>query len=242
MTVFYAPEVAFNNVLPKEESQHAIKVLRLKKGDKIVIVDGKGNGYLAEILFPDSNHCEFEILETLPDEGNIDYHLHIAIAPTKNVERFEWFVEKATEIGIHEITPIICKFSERKMIKPERLEKIVISACKQSMRAQFPVVHSLCSFQEVLTTYSAQQKFIAHCYTDQIMKEFDCVRKRNFLKNLIEPSTKIFILIGPEGDFSIDEVKTAIEKGFDPVSLGVGRLRTETAGIVACTTVALINQ
>ena len=232
MALFYVPNLASGNVLPEEESQHAVKVLRLQVGSGITVVDGIGGFYNAQITNPHPKHCGFEIVESQTEFGKRDYKLHIAIAPTKNIERLEWFIEKATEIGIDEITPVICRFSERKIVKEERLEKIIISAAKQSVKAYFPKLNPLCTFDELLKTQSASQKFIAHCYDED----------KRLLQTEIQKSTDILILIGPEGDFSIEEVQKAISLGFAPVSLGKSRLRTETAGVVACHTVALLNQ
>jgi 16S rRNA (uracil1498-N3)-methyltransferase len=232
MTLFYCPTLETASVLSEEESQHAVKVLRLEIGDKIIVVDGKGGFYEAEITFAHHKKCEFKILSGQQKFGKQNYHLHIAIAPTKNIERLEWFIEKAVEIGINEITPIVCRFSERKIIKEDRLEKIIVSAAKQSIKAYFPVLNPLCSFDEFLKKYTAQQKFIAHCY------ETD----KKLLKTEILQGSDVLILIGPEGDFSQEEVLKSLELGFLPVSLGESRLRTETAGVIACHTVQLINQ
>ena len=232
MTLFYCPTISDTTVLSEEESQHAVKVLRLQVGDEIALVDGVGGFYKARISNPHPKHCGFEIIESQTEFGKRDYKLHIAIAPTKNIERLEWFIEKVTEIGIDEITPVICRFSERKIIKEERLEKIIISAAKQSVKAYFPKLNSLCTFDELLKTQSASQKFIAHCYEED----------KRLLQTEIQKSSNILVLIGPEGDFSKDEVHKAISLGFMPVSLGESRLRTETAGVVACHTVALLNQ
>jgi 16S rRNA (uracil1498-N3)-methyltransferase len=231
MALFYVPNIALN-VLPEEESQHAVKVLRLQNGDKITLVDGVGGYYEARITNPHPKHCGFEILETKLEFGKRNYKLHIAIAPTKNIERLEWFIEKATEIGIDQITPIICRFSERKIVKEERLEKIIVSAAKQSLKAYFPKLNPLCTFDELIKNHQADQKFIAHCYEQD----------KRLLQTEIKKSEDVLILIGPEGDFSPEEVEKAIAGGLVPVSLGESRLRTETAGIVACHTVALINQ
>ena len=231
MALFYVPNIALN-VLPEVESQHAVKVLRLQNGDKITLVDGTGGYYEARITNPHPKHCGFVIIETKPEFGKRDFKLHIAIAPTKNIERLEWFIEKATEIGIDEITPIICRFSERKIVKEERLEKIIVSAAKQSLKAYFPKLNPLCTFDDLLKNHHASQKFIAHCYEQD----------KRLLQTEIKKSKDILILIGPEGDFSVEEVEKAIAGGFVPVSLGDSRLRTETAGVVACHTVALINQ
>jgi 16S rRNA (uracil1498-N3)-methyltransferase len=232
MALFYVPNLTSGSVLPEEESQHAVKVLRLQVGAEISVVDGVGGFYKAKITNPHPKHCGFEIIETSAEFGKRDYKLHIAIAPTKNIERLEWFIEKATEIGIDEITPIICRFSERKIVKEERLEKIIVSAAKQSLKAYFPKLNPLSTFDDLLKKHEATQKFIAHCYEDD----------KRLLQTEIKKSSDILILIGPEGDFSIEEVQKAISLGFVPVSLGESRLRTETAGVVACHTAAIINQ
>jgi len=232
MTLFYVPNLATEHVLPEEESLHAVKVLRLKVGDELVVVDGVGGYHIAKITLPHPKRCAFELIESQFEFGKRDYKLHIAIAPTKNMDRLEWFVEKATEIGIDEITPIICRFSERKMVKAERLEKIIVSAAKQSVKAYFPKLNPQCTFDELIKNHQATQKFIAHCYNSE---------KRQ-LKTEIIPTKDILVLIGPEGDFSKEEVDKAIKSGYLPVSLGESRLRTETAGVVACHTVSLMNQ
>lgn len=232
MALFYVPNLAAGNVLPEEESQHAVKVLRLQNGDKITVVDGIGGYYEAIITNPHPKYCGFEIIEAKTEFGKRDYKLHIAIAPTKNIERLEWFIEKATEIGIDEITPVICRFAERKIVKKERLEKIIVSAAKQSVKAYFPKLNPLCTFVELMKNHQASQKFIAHCYNQD----------KPLLQTEIKKATDVLILIGPEGDFSLEEVENAISKGFIPISLGESRLRTETAGVVACHTVALLNQ
>jgi len=232
MSLFYVPNLSFGSVLSEEESQHAVKVLRLQTGDAITVIDGAGGFYKAVITNPHHKHCTFEITETILEFGKLNYKLHIAIAPTKNIERLEWFIEKATEIGIDEITPIVCRFSERKIVKEERLEKIIISAAKQSLKAFFPKLNPLCTFDELMNNHQASQKFIAHCYEED----------KKLLQNEIRKSSDVLILIGPEGDFSKEEVQKAIALGFVPVSLGSSRLRTETAGVVACHTAAVINQ
>ncbi len=231
MHLFFVPNLSTASILPDEESLHAVKVLRLKTGDSIQIVDGKGGFFNARITTPHHKHCAFEITETLVDASKRNYKLHIAIAPTKNIDRLEWFIEKATEIGIDEITPVFCQNSERKVVKEERLEKIIVSAAKQSLKAKFPTLNPPCSFNELIRTYNAEQQFIAHCYTG----------KKSLLKSEIKHGKSVLILIGPEGGFSPEEVNTAIKNGYQPVSLGDSRLRTETAGVVACCTVAFCN-
>jgi 16S rRNA (uracil1498-N3)-methyltransferase len=232
MTIFYAPDIRENAVLPEEESQHAAKVLRLQAGDEIRIVNGVGGYFRATITQPHPKKCFVEIIEELPEIGARDYKLYIAIAPTKNIERFEWFLEKVTEIGIDEITPIVTRFSERKIIKPERLEKIIVSAAKQSQKSRFPQLNPLCTFDELLKNHSTNEKFIAHCRDGE----------KNLLQNLCKKASDTLILIGPEGDFSPEEVEKALSNYFSPISLGNSRLRTETAGIIACATVQFINQ
>lgn len=232
MHLFYVPNIASEKILPEEESQHAVRVLRLKVGDEIVIVDGVGGWFNAKIVNPHPKKCEFEVTQTIVEYEKRNFKLHVAIAPTKNIERIEWFLEKATEIGIDQITPIICQFSERKIIKPERLEKIIVSAAKQSLKAYFPKLNSACTFNEFLNKYSANQQFIAHCYSGN----------KQTLQSLYRKSSDVIILIGPEGDFSPDEVKKAMNTNYLPISLGNSRLRTETAGVVACHTVVLLNE
>ena len=209
-----------------------MRVLRLQAGDELEVVDGAGGYYLAVVTNPHPKHCEFQIKETITEYGKRDYRLHIAIAPTKNIERLEWFIEKCTEIGVDEITPILCRFSERKIIKPERLEKIIVSAAKQSLKAYFPILNPMCSFRDFIQQTTVSQKFIAHCYEQD----------KQLLQQVYQKSSDAVILIGPEGDFSPEEVQAAIQHQFQPVSLGSSRLRTETAGIAACHTVALMNE
>ena len=209
-----------------------MRVLRLQAGDELEVVDGAGGYYFAVVTNPHPKHCEFQIKETITEYGKRDYRLHIAIAPTKNIERLEWFIEKCTEIGVDEITPILCRFSERKIIKPERLEKIIVSAAKQSLKAYFPILNPMCSFRDFIQQTTVSQKFIAHCYEED----------KQLLQRVYQKSFDAVILIGPEGDFSPEEVQAAIQHQFHPVSLGSSRLRTETAGIAACHTVALMNE
>ena len=230
--MFYCPDILHSFTLSEEESQHAVRVLRLQAGDELEVVDGAGGYYLAVVTNPHPKHCEFQIKETITEYGKRDYRLQIAIAPTKNIERLEWFIEKCTEIGVDEITPIFCRFSERKIIKPERLEKIIVSAAKQSLKAYFPILNPMCSFRDFIQQTTVSQKFIAHCYEQD----------KQLLQRVYQKSSDAVILIGPEGDFSPEEVQAAIQHQFQPVSLGSSRLRTETAGIAACHTVALMNE
>ena len=233
MNLFYTSEI--NNdfhTLNEEESKHCKKVLRLKNGDRIYLTNGVGGLFEAEIIDDLSKKIELKIVETKHEFGKRDFKLHIAIAPTKNINRFEWFLEKATEIGIDEITPILSNHSERKIIKEERLNKVITSAMKQSLKAYHPILNPFSSFNEFINKEFDSQKFIAHC---------EDVEKDN-LKNIYSNGSDVLILIGPEGDFSIDEIEKAKNANFIPISLGESRLRTETAGIVACHTVNLINE
>lgn len=217
--------------LSEEESKHAIKVLRLKICDLVHLIDGEGGFYLAKLMSDNSKSCQFSVIEKHENYHKMPYFLHIAIAPTKNIERLEWFLEKSTEIGISEITPLLCEHSERKIVKNDRLERVIISAAKQSVKAFFPKLNSLQEFNLLVTSKFDGEKYIAHCNKQDLP----------LLKNVISLKGKSLILIGPEGDFSPKEVSFALENGFKEISLGTSRLRTETAGIVACDTVSILN-
>lgn len=232
MYLFYVPEIDSRWELNEEESQHCVRVLRLTTGDTILLTDGRGNTYEARITNPHPKHCAFEVLSSEQQVNKRPYRLHVAIAPTKNIDRLEWMVEKCTEIGVDEITPLLCRFSERKVIKSERLIKIMVSAAKQSLKAYMPTLNDMCTLEDFIAKTSCPQRFIAHCYKED----------KRLLQQEIHKGEDVVVLIGPEGDFSEEEVKNAIAAGYTPVSLGESRLRTETAGVVACHTVALMNQ
>ncbi len=232
MALFYAPNIKNDLTLPEEESQHAVKVLRMVEGDSLEVIDGQGGFYHAKIAIAHHKKCKVVIENEVQGYHKRPIHLHIAIAPTKNIERIEWFAEKATEIGIDEITPIICRYSERKVVKRDRIEKILISAMKQSKKAYLPTINEQTTFNDFMKSDRKGDLFIAHCY-EQDKKDLCTTYKAN---------NDVTILIGPEGDFSEEEVAAAIKKGYLPVSLGESRLRTETAGVVACHTIDLINQ
>lgn len=232
MHQFYAPDIEIKPILPAEESHHAVRVLRLVAGDSVLVLDGKGKTFLATISVADAKACVLNSLELKKETTGRGYRLHIAIAPTKNMDRLEWFVEKAAEIGIDEISPIFCRYSERKVLKNERLEKILISAMKQSVQPFLTKLNEPRNIRDFLETASADQKFIAHCH------EAD----KKLLSHTVEAGKEILILIGPEGDFSEEEVVLAMEQGFIPVSLGANRLRVETAALYSCATVALLNE
>ena len=232
MNIFYAPDIEKSNILSKEESHHCAGVLRGKVGDNICIIDGKGGLYRAEISVADPRCTMVDILEKTPNFGGRPYRLHMAVAPTKNIDRFEWFVEKAVEIGVDEITPIQCRFSERKVLKLDRLEKIILSATKQSLKAFLPKINPLTDIQTLIKECSDSQKFIAHCY--------DFPKEPLF--SSCQAGGEICIMIGPEGDFSEKEIVEARKSGFQAVSLSNSRLRTETAAVVATEIVALRNE
>ena len=229
MNLFYSPDITGDfHLLSEHESKHLSKVLRLKTGDTIRMVDGKGNLYEGVLQKVTHRECEVKLTQKISDYEKRGYYLHIAVAPTKNIDRIEWFIEKATEIGIDEITPILCEHSERKVIKTERIEKIMISAMKQSGKAFIPKFNDMISFKELISSSFEGEKFIAHCYDQE---------KTSLIKAIKGNSN--LILIGPEGDFSEKEVKEALEHDYKPVSLGTSRLRTETAALVACHTASL---
>lgn len=224
---FYVPDAANQTELPVDEAMHALRVLRLKGGDEMFLMDGVGNYYRAQVTIPATHHCYYEILEQMPQEPQWKGRVQLGIAPTKMLDRVEWMLEKATEIGVDEVSFLNCQFSERKLIKTTRLEKIVVSAVKQSHKAWKPVLNEIVSFKSFINQPHEGRKYIAHCY-EEVPRTylFDELRKPSDSEDAI-------VLIGPEGDFSIDEVKMAIEAGWQSVHLGKSRLRTETAGLSA---------
>jgi len=229
--MFFLPNILETLLLPPDESFHCVKVLRLKENDEVQIIDGKGNLYEAKIALADAKNTRVEILSVQQEFEKRDYFLHLAIAPTKNIERLEWCVEKAVEIGVDVITLLLCRFSERKIVKPERLEKIIVSAAKQSLKAYIPKLNPLMNFNDFVLQSTENQRFIAHCHKTE---------KQQFLK-VCKKNLSTLVMIGPEGDFSLEEVNFAEKQGFTSVSLGQSRLRTETAGVVAVHTAALVN-
>lgn len=226
---FYQPD-PFCGELPKEETHHAVRVLRLNMGDEIVLCDGQGNFFKATITEISNHRCCYSILEQQPQKPEWKGQIHLALAPTKNMDRMEWFIEKATEIGFDCCSFLNCKFSERTTIKTERLEKIVVSAIKQSHKAYKPELEEIQQFSHFIQrTDLPEQRYIAHCY------EIEDVggTEKPFLNDILQNNQPAVVLVGPEGDFSIDEVKLAQTQGFRSVSLGTSRLRTETAALVA---------
>ena len=224
---FYVPDAAHAHELPADEASHAVKVLRLTAGDEMMLMDGQGNFYRAVVIVASNHHCMYDIQETQPQERPWQGHIQLASAPTKLMDRTEWMVEKAVEIGVDEMTFLDCQFSERRVVKTQRLEKIAVSAMKQSRKAWKTEIHEMTSFNDFITTPRSGYQYIAHCYEEV---------ERSFLfeqMKALAPTEDVTILIGPEGDFSIDEVRNAIGKGYQSVHLGSSRLRTETAGLSA---------
>jgi 16S rRNA (uracil1498-N3)-methyltransferase len=224
---FYVPDAANQTELPVDEAMHALRVLRLKGGDEMFLMDGSGNYYRAQVTIAATHHCYYEILEQMPQEPQWKGRVQLGIAPTKMLDRIEWLLEKATEIGIDEVSFLNCQFSERRLVKTTRLEKIIVSAVKQSHKAWKPVLNEIVHFKSFINEPREGRKYIAHCY-EEIPRTylFDELRRPS-------DSEDATVLIGPEGDFSIDEVKMAMEAGWQSVHLGKSRLRTETAGLSA---------
>ena len=224
---FYAPDAQTSTELPPDEAMHALRVLRLKAGDAMMLMDGQGNYYRAEVTLAHTKPCFYEIKEVLPQERQWQGHVHLAIAPTKMMERMEWMLEKAVEVGVDEITFIHSQFSERRLVKISRCDKIAVAATKQSHKAWKPKLNEIVTFEKFIRMPFEGGKYIAHCY-DEI--------PRTYLYDELRQAPKqedALVLIGPEGDFSVSEVKTALACGFKSVHLGKSRLRTETAGLSA---------
>ena len=233
---FYVPDAASQTELPQDEAMHALRVLRLQSGDEMFLMDGDGSFYRAEVTIAATKHCMYEIKETMPQKKTWHGNIHLALAPTKMMERVEWLAEKATEIGFDELSFLNCKFSERKNLRTVRLDKIVVSAVKQSRKPWKPVVNQLASFKEFVSQPRSGNKFIAHCYNEVERTDFFNVLQQQPLDD------DVTVLIGPEGDFSIDEVKFALANGYQSVSLGNSRLRTETAALMAVAMANLVKR
>ncbi len=233
MQVFYAPDIDGEIYsLGGKESKHAVRVLRIRKGMNVKLVDGRGNLYEGIVIEPEPTACKIRIGSVTRNFETRSYKLHIAISPLKNPDRFEWFVEKSVELGIDEITPLICKNTEKPGIKAERINAVIISAMKQSLKARLTVLNPVCSFSEFITRHFEGVGMIASCGNNVKRGVGEVCRK----------DTDVVFLIGPEGDFTPREVEEAAGKGFIPVHLGPSRLRTETAGVAACHSVYFINQ
>ena len=230
-TLFFAPDILLTQQLPEQESAHCVKVLRLSNGDTILVTDGKGYFYECTIVEAHHKRCVLAIDKKIHKPKSWDFNISIAFAPTKSNDRTEWFAEKATEIGIDSLSPVNCRFSERKELKTERLNRVVIAAMKQSQQAVLPHVNEMESFQSFIEQPFDGNKYIAHCYQNE----------KQPLNKLYNKGENALILIGPEGDFSEEEIEKAIAQGFQPISLGDTRLRTETAALVACHTIHVLN-
>ena len=231
---FYVPHADQLTALPDDEASHATRVLRLKEGDELFLMDGEGTFHRAEVTLASAKHCMYAIKETLPQQRMWNGHIHLAIAPTKDIGRMEWLVEKATEVGFDEISFLDCQFSERRHLRADRMEKIVVSAVKQSRKAWKPIVNDLVPFREFMERPCAGQGFICHCYEEVVRNDFftDLSAWKASQPEALKDA-EITVLVGPEGDFSIDEVHCALDKGYQSVTLGTSRLRTETAGLSA---------
>ena len=234
MHIFYTPDITQNTyTLNEEESKHCVRVLRLPLGSIVNLVDGKGGFYTAEITSDNPKKVSLSILNVEKEFHKRNHHLHIAVAPTKNIDRIEWFLEKATELGIDEITPIISDRSERRVVKEDRLNKVITSAVKQSIKAYHPKLNDAVSYEAFMKIPFEGDKLIAHCIDD---------KGKKYISDLITPHQKYLILIGPEGDFTADEVNLALNKGFKALTLGENRLRTETAALAVCFEVNYLNR
>lgn len=238
---FYVPDAATASELPQEEATHALRVLRLTEGDEISLVDGEGTLYKAVITATTGKHCHYDIAESMPQQRPWRGKLHIAMAPTKMMERTEWMAEKVTEIGVDELSFPECRFSERRKMRKERVEKVVVAAMKQSHKAWMPQVNDMCAFKQFIDNEQGGRKYICHCYNEIERRELVTLLKETAAVADSKASAgnndgeDITILIGPEGDFSVEEVRYAVSKGWQSTSLGQSRLRTETAAIVAAT-------
>jgi 16S rRNA (uracil1498-N3)-methyltransferase len=233
---FYVPDAAQTNELPAEEASHAVRVLRLQPGDSMVLMDGVGSFYDAHITMATAKRCLYEIDQTLPQEKSWWGRIHLAIAPTKMMERMEWMAEKATEVGFDALSLLDCRFSERRKVRLDRLEKIVVAATKQSRKPFKPELHDMESFHQFVTTHTSGLRCIAHCYNEVPREDlFDLLSKS-------DSHEEVTVMVGPEGDFSIDEVHEAVSAGYVSVSLGNSRLRTETAGLMAVAVSQMIKR
>ncbi|PWS28102.1 16S rRNA (uracil(1498)-N(3))-methyltransferase [Pedobacter yonginense] len=234
MHIFYTPDITQNTyTLSEEESKHCVRVLRLSIGSLVNLVDGKGGFYTAEITSDNPKKVRLSVQKVESEFNKRNHYLHIAVAPTKNIDRLEWFLEKATELGIDEITPIITDRSERRVVKEDRLIKVITSAVKQSIKAYHPKLNDAISFDAFLSQSFDGDKLIAHCIDSGSKK---------YISDLIHPHGKYLVLIGPEGDFTPEEVNEALNKDFKALTLGNNRLRTETAALSACFEINYINR
>jgi len=231
MELFYDPDFKEQGILCESESKHCINVLRHKTGDIITIANGKGQYFKGPITDAHPKKCRIETFETIHHPES-EYKVHLAVAPTKSIDRYEWLIEKAVELGVNEITPLMCQHSERKKLRIDRIERIAVSAMKQSLKAFMPIINELTPFTKFMDSTEASQTYLAHCYSEN----------KRLLKLSYPKKTNAILCIGPEGDFSLEEIALAKSKGCQMVSLGSSRLRTETAGLAACHTIHLLNE
>ena len=236
---FFVPDARNRVELPQDEANHAIRVLRLAEGDDFFIMDGEGYFFRAIITVATNHRCLYKIIDIMPQERAWEGHIHLAMAPTKLNDRTEWFAEKATEIGLDELSFLDCKFSERRVIKCERIDKILISAVKQSHKAWKPILNEMTPFERFVQQERKGDKFICHCFNQEDIGEGE---EKPLLMDVLRRGVETTVMVGPEGDFSIDEVRLALKNGYRSVSLGTSRLRTETAALVAVHMMQLKNQ
>lgn len=234
---FYVPDARNCIELPSEEAKHATRVLRLKEGDELFLMDGEGYFFRAIITVATNHRCLYKIIDCMPQQPAWKGHLHLAMAPTKLMDRVEWFAEKATEIGFDELTFLDCQFSERRVVKEERIDKILISAMKQSHKAWKPKLNGMQRFRDFINQDREGDKFICHCYEESDIGDGE----KPLLFDVLREGVPTTVLIGPEGDFSVEEVKYALQNGYKSVTLGRSRLRTETAALVAVHMMQLRN-
>lgn len=250
MPLFYCPDIATRHELPEEEAAHALRVLRLGVGEKVQLTDGVGHFYEAVIADVSGKRCCVDILNQTEPAPLWQGHLHLAVAPTKNMDRMEWLAEKATEIGFDELSLLDCRYSERRVVKTDRLDKILVAAMKQSLKATKPVLHPMMPFDRFVRQPFTCQKFIAHCYSEEEItgqpsesrrQPYGTSSFRLSLQEALDSDRDALVLVGPEGDFSVEEVRLALSLGFQSVSLSPSRLRTETAALVAVHLMNLVH-
>lgn len=234
MQIVFAPDYDSGEIytLSKEESAHVVRVMRMKEGEEVYLSNGRGGMYCCEIVEANANRCSVKIKSEYSNNDNKDFSIHLAVAPTKNIARIEWLLEKATEIGVDEITLLLCEHSERKVINLDRLDKILVSAMKQSLKSYKPILNPLTKFKEFITDTKEEHKLLAYCGNEE----------KHLIKEICKPKSSYLILIGPEGDFSPEEIKLAKDNGFSFITLGSQRLRTETAGLYAISNLHYLNQ
>ncbi len=234
MIQFYAPDIANSLILPEDDARHCLRVLRKSVGDEVEVVDGHGSRHTCRLTSDNPRKATVEIVRTVSVPLSWTTEITVAVAPTKNMDRMEWLVEKLTEIGVNRIVPLLCRHSERKEVKVERLQRIAVSAMKQSLKATLPEIWPMTPLSDAIAEINAEAKYIAYC---------DKSIPRNLLAKVYDPEVKsCIVLIGPEGDFDREEIKAAFEQGYMPISLGDNRLRTETAALCACDIIHIINQ